>query len=143
MQEAASLPLRLPPPALGANPTSYKLFERSPQEDSPQTDTSKLSTGASKSLYQHVREPVWFWWSNARSASSPSAPFSASARCTPRILQEKSFNLNLSGNEVYCTNSLLFLMKIMRCSELRSVHTPHLSWRVREFFLDDLLVRIY
>ena len=31
-----------------------------PQDDSPQTVTSKLSTGASKKLYQHVREPVSF-----------------------------------------------------------------------------------
>ena len=29
-------------------------------DDSPQTVTSKMSTGASKSLYQHVREPVYF-----------------------------------------------------------------------------------
>ena len=33
-------------------------------------------------------------------------------------LLEKSFNLKLSGNEVYCTNALLFLMKIMLCSNL-------------------------
>ena len=31
-----------------------------PQDDSPQTVTSKLSTGASKSVYQHVREPLRF-----------------------------------------------------------------------------------
>ena len=34
------------------------------------------------------------------------------------ILSGKSFNLKLSGNEVYCTNALLLLKKIMLCSEL-------------------------
>ena len=29
------------------------------------------------------------------------------------ILCEKSFNLMLSGNEVYCTNALLILIQIM------------------------------
>ena len=38
---------------------THSLFERSP-EDSPQTVTSKVSIGASKSLYQHVREPLCF-----------------------------------------------------------------------------------
>ena len=31
------------------------------------------------------------------------------------ILQEKSFNVTLSGNEVYCTYALLLLIKIMLC----------------------------
>ena len=35
--------------------------------------------------------------------------------CRCAILQEKSFNLKLSGNEVYCTNALLSLIKIMLC----------------------------
>jgi len=35
------------------------------------------------------------------------------------ILQEKSFDLKLPGNEIYCTNALLLLMKIMLCSKVR------------------------
>ena len=33
-------------------------------------------------------------------------------------LKKKSFNSKLSGNEVYFTNALLSLMKIMLCSKL-------------------------
>ena len=33
------------------------------------------------------------------------------------VLQEKSFNFKLSSNEVYCTNALLLLMKIMLSSK--------------------------
>ena len=36
-----------------------------------------------------------------------------------RISKEKSLNLRRSGNEVYCTNAVLLLMKIMLCSKLR------------------------
>ena len=35
------------------------------------------------------------------------------------IVQEKSFNLGLSGNEVCCTNTLLMPIKIILCSKLR------------------------
>ena len=37
-----------------------------------------------------------------------------------RTLYEKSFNLKLSGNEVYCTNALLSLIKIMMCNKFHS-----------------------
>ena len=35
-----------------------------------------------------------------------------------QILLEKSFNLNISGNEVHCTIALLLPMKIMLCSKI-------------------------
>ena len=35
------------------------------------------------------------------------------------IEEEKSFNSELGGNEVYCTNVLLSLIKIMLCSRIR------------------------
>jgi len=38
----------------------YDIFLGKTEDDSPHTVTSKLSTGVSKSLYQHVREPVCF-----------------------------------------------------------------------------------
>ena len=34
------------------------------------------------------------------------------------ILLETSFNLELCGNEVYCKNAFLFLIKIIVCSKL-------------------------
>ena len=34
------------------------------------------------------------------------------------IFKGKSFNPKLSGNEGYCTNALLFLVKIMLCGKL-------------------------
>ena len=34
-------------------------------------------------------------------------------RVLARILQENSFNLKLSGSEVYCTNASLLLIKVM------------------------------
>ena len=34
-------------------------------------------------------------------------------------LKKKSFNLKLSGNEAYCTNALLSLIKIMLCGKLQ------------------------
>ena len=50
----------------------------------------------------------------------PFAP-SFSLRFPPasgQILKERSFNFKLSGNEVYCTNASLLLIKIMLCSKL-------------------------
>ena len=43
---------------------------------------------------------------------------SARARRTRCISQEKTFNLKLSDNEVYFTNALLLLIKIMLRSKL-------------------------
>ena len=37
---------------------------------------------------------------------------------TERIELEKSRNLNLFGDDLYCTNALLLLIKIMMCSKL-------------------------
>ena len=34
------------------------------------------------------------------------------------LLQDKSFNLKLFGNEGYCTHASLLLIKIMMCSQL-------------------------
>ena len=39
-------------------------------------------------------------------------------RQTPKILQAQTINFKLFGNEVYCTNALLSLIKIMLCSTL-------------------------
>ena len=33
-------------------------------------------------------------------------------------LQEKSFNSKVSGNELYCTNAVLSLIKVILCSKL-------------------------
>ena len=50
-----------------------------------------------------------------QTGAQPPAVTAFGLRC---ILQEKSFNSKLYGNEVYCTNALLSLIKIMLCSKL-------------------------
>ena len=73
------------------------------------------------------------------------------------ILYEKIFNFKLSGNEVFSTNVLLLLIKIMLCSKLHHqiflngnsfptgscVGSVKLRPREREFFINYLLVRIH
>ena len=50
-------------------------------------------------------------------------------------LYEKSFNSKLYGNEVYCTNASLLLIKIMLCSKLHCQKVFRLklfSYKIRE-----------
>ena len=48
-----------------------------------------------------------------------------------RILQGKSFNLKVSGNEVYYTNAVLSLIKIMLCSQLHCQQVLENSFPIR------------
>ena len=48
-------------------------------------------------------------------------PDSKSRRCTPLLIAGQPYskkNPKTSGTEVYCTNALLFLIKIMLCSKI-------------------------
>jgi hypothetical protein len=59
-----------------------------------------------------------------RKGRTPFTPAIELRVCTPGVatgaenLIEKCFNLKLSGNEVYYTNSLILVVKIMLCSKL-------------------------
>ena len=57
---------------------------------------------------------------NLSGASQPSTslPSEKYDQAGLTILQEKSFNLKLSCDEVYCTNTFLLLVKIMLLSKL-------------------------
>ena len=58
---------------------------------------------------------------------------------------EKTFNLKLSGNEVYCTNALILLTKIVLCSKLhcqevlklKQLHCQEVL-KLKLLFLQDL-----
>ena len=65
----------------------------------------------SKNFCLKAKARIWLWLSCMCQTRSTAAVQTLS-------LKEQRFILKLSGNEVYCTNALPLLMKIMLCSKL-------------------------
>jgi hypothetical protein len=59
------------------------------------------------------------------------------------LIRKNSFKFKTSGNEVYYTNSLTFLIKMMLCSNLHCQKFSKLKVFSYKIFIDNLLVRVH
>jgi len=75
-------------------------------------ESNKEEAEDTKKQYTTATRQCCSWYEPGGTSACPG---SKTARL---ILYEKSFNLKLSGNEVYYTKTLIFLKNMMLCSKL-------------------------